>query len=153
MLHLNLPTVSNCVAVLLDAGEIVEEGYAESTGGRKPQLLENNSPRGSVVGLTFPSRGIRVYTVGVGTPAGQPIPIVDEKGTVTGTAREKDGVTPIMSKLNETLLKDVADDRRSADAASAACVLVIGVNYLTSTPGPRFPVHEMRDPRAFKLGT
>lgn len=51
---------------------------------------------------------IRVFTVGVGTPAGQPIPILDDKGAVIGTAREKDGVTPILSKLNEEMLNDIA---------------------------------------------
>lgn len=53
-------------------------------------------------------RGVRIYTVGVGTPAGQPIPLLDDNGNVTGTARESDGVTPVLSKLNETLLKELA---------------------------------------------
>lgn len=52
--------------------------------------------------------GVRIFAVGVGTPAGQPIPILDEKGSVVGTARESDGVTPVLSKLDETLLKDLA---------------------------------------------
>jgi N-acetylglucosamine repressor len=55
---LNLPTVSNCVADLLTLGEIIEEGYAESTGGRKAQLLDVNAGKGSVIGVTFSSRGI-----------------------------------------------------------------------------------------------
>jgi predicted NBD/HSP70 family sugar kinase len=57
-LNLNLPTVSNCVAELLTSSDVVEEGYATSTGGRKPQLLDINPSRGSVIGLTFSSRGI-----------------------------------------------------------------------------------------------
>ena len=57
-LDLNLPTVSNCVAELLASGDLVEEGFADSTGGRKPQLLKINPAMGSVVGLTFSSRGI-----------------------------------------------------------------------------------------------
>ncbi|MCX7626411.1 MAG: ROK family protein [Candidatus Sumerlaeaceae bacterium] len=58
ILSLNLPTVSNCVGELLEQCEIIEEGYAESTGGRKPQLLSVNPRKGSVVGITFSSRGI-----------------------------------------------------------------------------------------------
>jgi predicted NBD/HSP70 family sugar kinase len=58
ILGLNLPTVSNCVGELLAKGELVEEGYAESTGGRKPQLLDINPRKGSVIGITFSSRGI-----------------------------------------------------------------------------------------------
>lgn len=57
-LSLNLPTVSHCVGELLSSGDLVEEGYANSTGGRKPQLLDINPQRGAVVGLTFSSRGI-----------------------------------------------------------------------------------------------
>lgn len=57
-LSLNLPTISNCVAELLASGEVVEEGFAISTGGRKPQLLDVNGVKASVVGLTFSSRGI-----------------------------------------------------------------------------------------------
>lgn len=57
-LNLNLPTVSNCVAELLAAGDVVEEGYATSTGGRKPQLLDINAAKGTVIGVTFSSRGI-----------------------------------------------------------------------------------------------
>ena len=53
--------------------------------------------------------GVRIYAVGVGTPAGQPIPVFDENGSPVGTAREKDGVTPLMSKLNEDLLKNLAN--------------------------------------------
>ncbi len=58
LLGLNLPTVSNCVGELLEKGEIIEEGYAESTGGRKPQLLSVNAKKGSVIGVTFSTRGI-----------------------------------------------------------------------------------------------
>ena len=57
-LNLNLPTVSNCVAELLDSEDLVEEGYADSTGGRKPQLLDVNARKAAVVGVTFSSRGI-----------------------------------------------------------------------------------------------
>lgn len=57
-LSLNLPTVSSCVNELVAAGELAEEGYEESTGGRKPQLLDVRPERMTVVGLTFSSRGI-----------------------------------------------------------------------------------------------
>ncbi len=58
ILGLNLPTVSNCVGELLEKEEVVEEGFAESTGGRKPQLLSVNPHKGTVVGVTFSTRGI-----------------------------------------------------------------------------------------------
>jgi len=58
LLDLNLPTVSHCVGELLKEGEIVEEGFAQSSGGRKPQLLNVNPRKGSVIGITFSTRGI-----------------------------------------------------------------------------------------------
>ncbi|MGB9691407.1 MAG: ROK family protein [Candidatus Sumerlaeaceae bacterium] len=58
ILGLNLPTVSNCVGELLKKGELVEEGFAESTGGRKPQLLNVNPQKASVIGVAFSTRGI-----------------------------------------------------------------------------------------------
>lgn len=58
LLGLNLPAVSNCLTELLASGDLIEEGYADSTGGRKPQLIDINPSKGAVVGLTFSSRGI-----------------------------------------------------------------------------------------------
>src|SRR5438477_12340562 len=58
ILKLNLPTISYCVGELLASGDVIEEGYATSTGGRKPQLLEINAAKGTVIGVTFSSRGI-----------------------------------------------------------------------------------------------
>lgn len=69
---------------------------------------ENHEGDPTTVAAELANRGVRLLTVGVGTPAGEPIPILDEDGNVTGTAREKDGVTPVMSKLNEELLGQLA---------------------------------------------
>lgn len=55
---LNLPTVSAVVQELIKAEELIEEGFATSTGGRKAQLLDVNPARGGVAALEFSSRGI-----------------------------------------------------------------------------------------------
>lgn len=55
---LNLPTVSAVVQDLIKTGDLIEEGFATSTGGRKAQLLDVNPKRGGVVALEFSSRGI-----------------------------------------------------------------------------------------------
>ncbi len=54
-------------------------------------------------------RGVRVYTIGVGTPQGRPVLDIDDKGLVTGTVKGPDGKTPLFSSLNVQLLKDIAD--------------------------------------------
>ena len=70
---------------------------------------ENHEGDPAAVAADMAAEGVRLYTVGVGTPAGQPIPTLSEDGQVNGTAREADGVTPILSRLNEELLKEVAE--------------------------------------------
>jgi predicted NBD/HSP70 family sugar kinase len=55
---LNLPTVSSVVQDLIKAGDLIEEGFATSTGGRKAQLLDVNPKRGGVAALEFSSRGL-----------------------------------------------------------------------------------------------
>ncbi|MDX2175231.1 MAG: ROK family protein [Candidatus Sumerlaeia bacterium] len=57
-MDLNLPMVSAVVQELIKLGELVEEGYATSTGGRKAQLLDVNPRRGGVVAIEFSSSGI-----------------------------------------------------------------------------------------------
>ncbi len=58
LMGLNLPTVSSIVQDLIKTGELIEEGFATSTGGRKAQLLDVNPKRGGVVAVEFSSRGI-----------------------------------------------------------------------------------------------
>ncbi|MBI5154735.1 hypothetical protein HZA57_05815, partial [Candidatus Poribacteria bacterium] len=55
---LNLPTVSSVVQDLIKSGELIEEGFATSTGGRKAQLLDVNPQRGGIVAIEYSSRGI-----------------------------------------------------------------------------------------------
>ncbi|MCC6547307.1 ROK family transcriptional regulator [Candidatus Sumerlaeota bacterium] len=55
---LNLPTVSAVVQDLIKAGDLIEEGFATSTGGRKAQLLDVNPKKGGIAALEFSSRGI-----------------------------------------------------------------------------------------------
>jgi len=90
----------------------VESGPAKRGSAQKVILVftdgENHEGEPEKVAEELAGRGVRVFTVGVGTPAGQPVPILDEQGQVVGTAREKDGVTPVLSKLNEELLKTIA---------------------------------------------
>jgi len=54
-------------------------------------------------------RGVKIFTVGVGTPQGRPVLEIDEKGQVVGTVRGPDGKTPLFSELNVRLLREIAD--------------------------------------------
>jgi len=52
-------------------------------------------------------RGVRVFAVGVGTPAGQTIPLLDERGFQTGVKLGPDG-QPIVSRLDAPALRTMA---------------------------------------------
>ena len=51
--------------------------------------------------------GIRVYTVGIGMPEGEPIPDRDENGNVSGYKKDNEGKV-VMSRLNEQVLQSIA---------------------------------------------
>ncbi len=51
--------------------------------------------------------GVRIYALGVGTPSGEPVPLLDEQGNPTGYKKdESDGV--VVSRLDQSLLMQVA---------------------------------------------
>jgi Ca-activated chloride channel family protein len=52
-------------------------------------------------------KGIRIYTVGIGTPAGEPIPEFDEKGKEIGFKKDEGGQV-VLSKLDEVSLQKIA---------------------------------------------
>src|SRR3970040_1338204 len=63
--------------------------------------------RGAASAATVVSQeGIRLFTVGVGTPGGQVVPVVDEVGRVVGVKKNADG-QPVVSRLDERLLRDM----------------------------------------------
>ncbi|MBI3872086.1 MAG: VWA domain-containing protein [candidate division Zixibacteria bacterium] len=51
--------------------------------------------------------GVRIYTVGIGTPAGEPIPDFDEQGHPTGFKKDENGQV-VLSKLDEITLEKIA---------------------------------------------
>jgi Ca-activated chloride channel family protein len=53
------------------------------------------------------TQGIKVYTVGIGNPAGEPIPIIDRNGTQLGFRKDAEGEV-IMTRLDEVTLQKIA---------------------------------------------
>lgn len=52
-------------------------------------------------------KGIRLFTIGMGSPEGSPIPVFDASGRQTGYKTDRQGQT-IVSKLDETILQQIA---------------------------------------------
>jgi len=57
--------------------------------------------------------GIKIYTIGLGNPSGEPIPVYDAGGAFKEYKKNKKGEV-VMSKLDETLLAQIADDTGGA---------------------------------------
>jgi Ca-activated chloride channel family protein len=52
--------------------------------------------------------GIRVFAVGIGSEAGEPIPLLDESGAVTGYKKGPDGTT-VLTRLDKAALARIAE--------------------------------------------
>ncbi|MDP6685454.1 MAG: hypothetical protein QGI05_00720, partial [Candidatus Omnitrophota bacterium] len=52
-------------------------------------------------------QGVIIYTIGIGSGKGEPIPIIDENGKVDGYKKDKHGEV-VMSKIDEALLQRIA---------------------------------------------
>ncbi len=53
------------------------------------------------------SMGVKIYTIGLGSPDGSPIPLFDSRGNQVGFKKDKDGNT-VLTKLDEETLKQIA---------------------------------------------
>jgi len=54
------------------------------------------------------SKEVVVYAIGFGSPAGVPIPIYNQAGSVTGFMKDKEG-NIVLTKLDETVLKTITE--------------------------------------------
>jgi len=68
---------------------------------------EQLSGNAAQVAAKLKDQGIRLYTIGIGTPDGVPIPIKDANGKVTDYKRNAKGEV-VMTRLGEPLLIDLA---------------------------------------------
>ena len=60
--------------------------------------------------LSWPQgKGQSLYTVGFGSPEGEPVPEYDEQGNITGNRRDAQGRV-ITSKLDEAALQHIAEN-------------------------------------------
>ncbi|MCI0624657.1 MAG: VWA domain-containing protein [Acidobacteria bacterium] len=51
--------------------------------------------------------GVVIYSIGVGTAAGEPIPLRDEKGNINGYKKDEDG-SVVVSRLDEASLRQIS---------------------------------------------
>jgi Ca-activated chloride channel family protein len=85
----NDPEVKSRVLLIISDGEDHEE-----------QAIEAAKDAGET--------GIKIYTVGLGSPQGSPIPVKNDKSDASDFKRDRSGQV-VMTRLNEVLLQRVAD--------------------------------------------
>ncbi|HOP07299.1 MAG TPA: VWA domain-containing protein [candidate division Zixibacteria bacterium] len=72
-------------------------------------LTDGEDHEGGVVEEAEAARqeGIKIYTVGIGNPAGEPIPVLDRNGQQMGFRKDESGEV-IMTRLDEETLREIA---------------------------------------------
>lgn len=68
---------------------------------------EDHEEEGIAAAKEAAKKGIKIYTIGMGTKTGVPIPMY-RNGIKSGTKKDQDGNT-VLTKLNETYLKDISN--------------------------------------------
>jgi Ca-activated chloride channel family protein len=100
-------------AALKTAGALFENGDAgvQSSAGRAVVVItdgEDHEGDADAEAKKLADAGVRIFTVGVGSKSGEPIPVEDKDGRVVGYKRDRNGQT-VMTRLNEEVLVSMAE--------------------------------------------
>jgi len=104
-----LPDPGTNLESALNGGKSALE-HAEGKGGRVIVMFtDGESHEGNPVEVAraLGQAGIPVITVGVGTPAGEPIPVRDDGGRPAGYKKDRSGQV-VLSRLDEDVLQQIA---------------------------------------------
>lgn len=92
------------------AVELAEESFNYEDGGNKALIIvtdgENHEDDAIEASRSAAEKGIRIFTIGMGTPMGSPIPVI-RNGRKMGYRQDGQGNT-IVSSLNEAMLREIA---------------------------------------------
>lgn len=94
-----------------DAIETAMKGFNEQLASQKVIIImtdgENHEPDALEWARRAAEEGIIIYTVGFGSPNGEPIPRYNEQNVLIGFKKDQNGQT-ILSKLDEVALQQIA---------------------------------------------
>lgn len=96
--------------VIGDAIDLAVQSFNQEDRGRAIIIItdgENHEGDALESASKAAEKGIRIYTVGMGTAEGAPIPVYDQAGRMTGYKKDKQGQT-IVTRLNETMLQQIS---------------------------------------------
>jgi Ca-activated chloride channel family protein len=127
----SVPQQGTAIGNALEASQEVLTAADRGAKGKAVLLItdgEDNDEGATEAAEALSTDGIRVFAIGVGSTTGEPIPVLDREGNVTGYKRDRSGNT-VMTRLNETLLRDIAAKTEGRYVHSAAGDLGIGEVY------------------------
>lgn len=110
--QINAETISSGTTALDQAIKKTLKAFS-SIPGRKNKLLfiftDGEDYSSNLAGLQNEARkaGLRIYTIGMATQKGAPIPIFDKEGTMLGHQKDENGAI-VISKLNEGILRNLS---------------------------------------------
>jgi hypothetical protein len=86
-------------------------GFDDSLDSQKVLLVISDGEDAETDPLTAAQEaadaGVLIYTIGFGTPEGEPVPVLDAAGNVVDYKRNAQGEV-VLSKLDETTLQEIA---------------------------------------------
>lgn len=94
-------------------GEAIEHSLKNfPTGEKKSRVLvlltdgEDHHSHPQEAAKKAKEQGVRIYAIGIGSPQGEPIPLQDSSGKVTGYKKDRSG-NLVLSKLDEKTLREI----------------------------------------------
>lgn len=123
-----LPQQGTALADALETSAALFEGADRGeTGKALVVITDGEDHKGDVEAAAggLESAGVRVFTVGVGSKSGEPIPVLAADGSVTGYKKDREGRT-VMTRLNDEVLQTVASKTRGRYVHSAMGDLGVG---------------------------
>jgi Ca-activated chloride channel family protein len=104
--------ISRPGTAIADAIRTALGGFDVNRSSQKAIVLitdgENHEGDALAMARTAAEQGIRIYTVGLGSPEGVPIPEYDERGEVAGYKVDQNGKA-VLSRLDEAGLQQIAE--------------------------------------------
>jgi Ca-activated chloride channel family protein len=127
-----------------DIGRALEEGFQAMDKGDRQKLLvlltdgEDLEKGGVRTAESLAKKGLIVFTVGVGTPAGGEIQVLNERGVIE-LVRDSKG-EPVQSRLDEATLRSIAEATHGAyyrlgPVGEGLAKVRLALENLKSSPG------------------
>jgi Ca-activated chloride channel family protein len=105
-----MPSQGTAIARALEVSGAMLAAAEEGATSQVVLLLsdgEDHSGKVEAATARLKEQGVRVFTWGIGSPTGTPLPIVDARGQVVGYRKDRDGKT-VLSRLDDRQLRAIA---------------------------------------------